>query len=212
MEVALSWEVGTFSEGRYPMVRKAAAVAPNVLSAQCPTRAVLDLIADKWTTLVIYLLSQGTKRYGQLQREIGGISQKMLTQTLRQLEEDGRDARGLSRGPAPDGVLVDPARRDAQEAPRDPSASGPRPTSPRWRRPASSRPVTTHEPRRASAPATPRASRADDASSRGRHVGSWGSRDPPPPPQCGPNVYAAFRKSRCRRPRSVPPSRATTLS
>ena len=71
------------------MVSKACALAPNVLSAQCPTRMVLDLIADKWTTLVIYLLSQGTKRYGELQREIGGISQKMLTQTLRKLEEDG---------------------------------------------------------------------------------------------------------------------------
>ncbi|MBI5529723.1 MAG: helix-turn-helix transcriptional regulator [Deltaproteobacteria bacterium] len=71
------------------MVRKACAHAPNVLNAQCPTRMVLDLIADKWTTLVIYLLSQGTKRYGELQREIGGISQKMLTQTLRKLEGDG---------------------------------------------------------------------------------------------------------------------------
>ena len=65
------------------------AYAPNVLSAECPTRMVLDLIADKWTTLVIYLLAGGTKRYGELQREIGGISQKMLTQTLRKLEEDG---------------------------------------------------------------------------------------------------------------------------
>jgi len=71
------------------MVRKSCALAPNVLSPQCPTRMVLDLIADKWTTLVIYLLSSGTRRYGQLQREIGGISQKMLTQTLRKLEEDG---------------------------------------------------------------------------------------------------------------------------
>jgi len=71
------------------MVRKACGAVPNVLSPQCPTRMVLDLIADKWTTLVIYLLSQGTKRYGELQREVGGISQKMLTQTLRQLEEDG---------------------------------------------------------------------------------------------------------------------------
>lgn len=71
------------------MVRKACAVAPNVFSAKCPTRMVLDLIADKWTTLVIYLLSSGTKRYGELQREIDGISQKMLTQTLRKLEEDG---------------------------------------------------------------------------------------------------------------------------
>ena len=67
------------------MVRKEC----DVLSPQCPTRMVLDLIADKWTTLVIYLLSRGTHRYGELQREIGGISQKMLTQTLRQLEEDG---------------------------------------------------------------------------------------------------------------------------
>ena len=71
------------------MVRKACSLAPNVLSAHCPTRLVLDLIADKWTTLVIYLLAQGTRRYGELQREIGGISQKMLTQTLRKLEEDG---------------------------------------------------------------------------------------------------------------------------
>lgn len=69
------------------MVRKEA--EPNVLSAACPTRLVLDLIADKWTTLVIYLLSHGTRRYGELQREVGGISQKMLTQTLRRLEEDG---------------------------------------------------------------------------------------------------------------------------
>ncbi len=64
-------------------------MAPNVLSPVCPTRLVLDLIADKWTTLVIYLLSQGTRRYGELQRVVGGISQKMLTQTLRKLEEDG---------------------------------------------------------------------------------------------------------------------------
>jgi DNA-binding HxlR family transcriptional regulator len=71
------------------MVRKGCSIEPNVLSPQCPTRLVLDLIADKWTTLVIYLLSKGTRRYGELQREVGGISQKMLTQTLRRLEEDG---------------------------------------------------------------------------------------------------------------------------
>jgi DNA-binding HxlR family transcriptional regulator len=68
---------------------KPCSLEPNVLSPQCPTRLVLDLIADKWTTLVIYLLSQGTRRYGELQRGVGGISQKMLTQTLRRLEEDG---------------------------------------------------------------------------------------------------------------------------
>lgn len=62
---------------------------PNVLSAQCPTRKALDLIADKWTTLVIYLLADGTARYSDLHRAIDGISQKMLTQTLRGLERNG---------------------------------------------------------------------------------------------------------------------------
>lgn len=61
----------------------------NLLHAQCPTRLVLELVADKWTILVFHFLTQGTKRYRELQREVGGISQKMLTQTLRKLEDDG---------------------------------------------------------------------------------------------------------------------------
>jgi DNA-binding HxlR family transcriptional regulator len=71
------------------MVRKPCTLAPNVLNAQCPTRQALDLIADKWTALLIYLLSRGKQRYGDLHRHVGGISQKMLTQTLRKLERDG---------------------------------------------------------------------------------------------------------------------------
>jgi DNA-binding HxlR family transcriptional regulator len=61
----------------------------SVLDAQCPSRLVLDRIADKWTALIIQVLAHGTQRYAGLQREIGGISQKMLTQTLRSLERDG---------------------------------------------------------------------------------------------------------------------------
>jgi DNA-binding HxlR family transcriptional regulator len=61
----------------------------SVMDAQCPSRLVLDRIADKWTALIIQLLSKQTMRYAELQREIGGISQKMLTQTLRSLERDG---------------------------------------------------------------------------------------------------------------------------
>jgi DNA-binding HxlR family transcriptional regulator len=61
----------------------------SVMDAQCPSRLVLDRIADKWTALIIQVLAQGTRRYAELQREIGGISQKMLTQTLRSLERDG---------------------------------------------------------------------------------------------------------------------------
>ena len=61
----------------------------DVLNEACPSRAVLDRIADKWTALIIHALSDGTLRYGELQRRVGGITQKMLTQTLRSLENDG---------------------------------------------------------------------------------------------------------------------------
>ena len=61
----------------------------SVLKAQCPSRVVLDRIADKWTALIIQVLANGTRRYAELRREIEGISQKMLTQTLRSLERDG---------------------------------------------------------------------------------------------------------------------------
>ena len=62
---------------------------PCVMDARCGSRKVLDRIADKWTALVIHVLSSGTKRSGELRRAISGISQKMLTQTLRSLENDG---------------------------------------------------------------------------------------------------------------------------
>lgn len=62
---------------------------PDVFTANCPTQQVLEAIADKWSVIVIYALSQETLRYGELQRRVGGISQKMLTQTLRNLERNG---------------------------------------------------------------------------------------------------------------------------
>ena len=52
-------------------------------------RQTLDLIADKWVVAALYVLSSGTKRYGELQRGIGDISQRMLTRTLRDLERNG---------------------------------------------------------------------------------------------------------------------------
>ncbi len=61
----------------------------NVYDASCPTRYVLDLIADKWATLIIMLLKDQPLRFAALQRKIDGISQKMLTQTLRRLERNG---------------------------------------------------------------------------------------------------------------------------
>ena len=61
----------------------------NVYDSNCPTRAVLNRIADKWTVLILGLLGGGPRRFSGLQRGIDGISQKMLTQTLRELERDG---------------------------------------------------------------------------------------------------------------------------
>ncbi len=55
----------------------------------CEVRQILDRIADKWSLLVIALLDQRTLRFNELRREIDGISQRMLTVTLRQLERDG---------------------------------------------------------------------------------------------------------------------------
>ena len=61
----------------------------NVYDAACPTRLMLDRIADKWTVLIIGRLAQGTQRFGALRRDIAGISPKVLTQKLRELERDG---------------------------------------------------------------------------------------------------------------------------
>jgi DNA-binding HxlR family transcriptional regulator len=61
----------------------------NVYASDCPTRQVLDRIGDKWTALIIGVLEEETMRFSEIKRRIGGISQKMLTQTLRNLERDG---------------------------------------------------------------------------------------------------------------------------
>ncbi len=55
----------------------------------CPMRDILDRVGDKWSVLVVILLKDGTLRFSDLRRSIEGISQRMLTQTLRQLERDG---------------------------------------------------------------------------------------------------------------------------
>ena len=57
--------------------------------ADCPTRMALDRIADKWTVLVLGLLAAESLRFNQLRRAVEGLSQKMLSQTLKTLERDG---------------------------------------------------------------------------------------------------------------------------
>jgi DNA-binding HxlR family transcriptional regulator len=70
-------------------IDKAERPAWDVYKLSCPTRQVLDCIADKWAALVVGLLLGGTRRFGEMRKAIEGVSQKMLTQTLRNLERDG---------------------------------------------------------------------------------------------------------------------------
>ncbi|MCA3574257.1 MAG: helix-turn-helix transcriptional regulator [Aestuariivirga sp.] len=61
----------------------------DIYSDRCPTRAVLDRIADKWALLILDRLALGPTRFNVLRRDITGISQKVLSQTLKLLERDG---------------------------------------------------------------------------------------------------------------------------
>ena len=69
--------------------RKPRAAPADVFSASCPSRAALELISSKWALLIVPALAQGAVRNNELLRRIGGVSQKMLTQTLKDLEYNG---------------------------------------------------------------------------------------------------------------------------
>jgi DNA-binding HxlR family transcriptional regulator len=62
---------------------------PQVFEPGCSTRVILDHVMSKWGVLVLSSLSDGTRRWGELRREVGGISEKMLASTLRTLSDDG---------------------------------------------------------------------------------------------------------------------------
>lgn len=62
---------------------------PDVLSEKCPSRQVLSHVTSRWGVLVLIALQDGTHRFSSLRRRIGGVSERMLAQTLRVLEEDG---------------------------------------------------------------------------------------------------------------------------
>jgi DNA-binding HxlR family transcriptional regulator len=61
----------------------------NLFDPDCPTRRVLDRIGDKWTVLVILLLSDGPQRFSELRAGLGRVAPKVLTETLRRMERDG---------------------------------------------------------------------------------------------------------------------------
>lgn len=61
----------------------------DVLNEKCPSRRVLNHVTSRWGVLVLIVLQDGTHRFSSLRRRIGGVSERMLAQTLRVLEEDG---------------------------------------------------------------------------------------------------------------------------
>jgi DNA-binding HxlR family transcriptional regulator len=69
--------------------RELAAIEYNAFVRECPTHKLLSRISDKWVSLTLVALAGGPQRYSELARTMPGISQKMLTQTVRALERDG---------------------------------------------------------------------------------------------------------------------------
>jgi DNA-binding HxlR family transcriptional regulator len=76
--------------------RQDARVAFDAYLATCPARTLLDRISDKWVSLLLNALAGGPQRYSDLSRTVAGVSQKMLTQTLRSLERDGLVSRTVT--------------------------------------------------------------------------------------------------------------------
>lgn len=70
----------------YTQIRES---TPQIFEPGCSTRVILDHVMSKWGVLVLSSLSDGTHRWGELRREVGGISEKMLASTLRTLADDG---------------------------------------------------------------------------------------------------------------------------
>ena len=71
-------------------------LAYDAFMASCPTRQVMSTIGDKWSALLVNALADGPRRHGELARTVAGVSQKMLTQTLRTLERDGLVTRSIT--------------------------------------------------------------------------------------------------------------------
>jgi DNA-binding HxlR family transcriptional regulator len=61
----------------------------NVLAADCPSRPILQHLTNRWGTLVMVALATGPHRFAELRRKVGGVSERMLSQTLKDLEADG---------------------------------------------------------------------------------------------------------------------------
>jgi DNA-binding HxlR family transcriptional regulator len=73
-------------------------INPSIYLAICPSRELLVRVADKWAAMILISLNNSDLRFGELKRALQGVSQKMLTQTLRNLEHDGLILRTVFTG------------------------------------------------------------------------------------------------------------------
>lgn len=74
----------------------------------CPVETTLSLIGDKWKVLILRDLMPGTKRFGELKKSVGSVSQKVLTAQLRAMEESGLGSTPAKGGILPDGAWKEP--------------------------------------------------------------------------------------------------------
>lgn len=88
----------------------------RIYSADCPSRPILDQIADKWSMLALTVLLPAPRRFNAIKRQLEGITQRVLTQTLRKLERNGMVRRRVLDG-SPPGVeyAITPLGRSLQE-------------------------------------------------------------------------------------------------
>ncbi len=87
--VPVDSHAGTQPSRQQPAMSARKTMRVNLYSDACPSRGVLDLIGSKWAMLLLCVLRAGATRTGELRRRLQGVSQKMLTQTLRDLERSG---------------------------------------------------------------------------------------------------------------------------
>ena len=73
----------------------------DILAPACPSRTVLRHVVDRWTPLVVAVLARGPHRFGELRAAVGGITPKVLTETLRSMERDGLVTRDQAPGVPP---------------------------------------------------------------------------------------------------------------
>lgn len=74
-------------------------IAPECFSSDCPSRALFDQIADKWSMMVLTVLDDGPHRFNAIMRRLEGVTQKALTQCLRRLERNGLVSRHVIATP-----------------------------------------------------------------------------------------------------------------